>query len=427
MNVSFANMMTNKLCKCFFYRHAKETPCIQVGKLSEDLIFWLRYNDEGVAKCASILLREYGGELGISDLQGAKDLLLSFCSEAFNCIDADFFSLSPIQSSVDDIIKKEHRRNISGMFKEYIYSRMNSYPYIYNLEHIHLTGRLKLQDNLYLYGAGEGVNFLSDIKAKTGIEVARGFFDEKGMQDKPIGRYFNQSNSVVIITYASSEEEAVEVLNRLFGALCVTVKNPFSINSCNVNNKIEYFTESQYHLVSFRVNVPSLMKLDIDEFVSENLVRVFSKTDNRILSALSFIAHGWSHDNRERFLNHFIALDAMYGSNTGNKSAIVGGVCRDAKSVRDVSSKIEIIYELRCKFVHGEISTLSGHIKYLTFIDRHGADPIDSLFEILKACVLNYQGMYEARKDFCDDVRTLNVPVELVSDVRKMIESFKNN
>ncbi|HGY6612005.1 TPA: hypothetical protein ACNTAH_000868, partial [Escherichia coli] len=89
MKVAFSNGMINKLCKSFFYSHGKEQPCIQVGKALEDFVFWLAYDDEEIAKCASRLLKAYGPQLGISDLHNAKRLLLGFCSEAFNRIDAD--------------------------------------------------------------------------------------------------------------------------------------------------------------------------------------------------------------------------------------------------------------------------------------------------------------------------------------------------
>lgn len=62
----------------FFYSHGKEQPCIQVGKALEDFVFWLAYNDEEIAKCASRLLKAYGPQLGISDLHNAKRLLLGF-------------------------------------------------------------------------------------------------------------------------------------------------------------------------------------------------------------------------------------------------------------------------------------------------------------------------------------------------------------
>ncbi|EOZ1369897.1 HEPN domain-containing protein [Enterobacter hormaechei] len=425
MKIAFARGMINRLCRCFFYRHNKEIPCIQVGKPLQDIIFWLKYNDEEVAKCASALLRNYGEKLGISDLHSAKQLLLSFCSEAFNCIDADFLSLNPEQRSVDSIISKVHRENLCEMFGYYITSQMKLYPYIYNLRCVRFDGQLKLQDNLYLYGPGQGAALLSNIKSKAGIDVYESFFDEKDIRDEPIGRYFNHSYSTVVLIYAPSQQDAVEMLNLLFGGLCVTVNNPFTINSCDVNNKIESFSEGRYHISNFRVNIPSLLTLNIDGLVCEQLVKILSRSDKRVLSALSFIAHGWGSDRRERFLNQFIALDAMYGNNAGNKASIIGGVCRDAISIFDVRSKIEIIYELRCRFVHGDISTLSAHVKYLKFVDCHGSDPVESLFEILKECVLNYQGVYEAPKEYSNS-RTMNVPVELAEDVKKMIESFKN-
>lgn len=425
MKIAFTRGMINRLCRCFFYRHDKEIPCIQVGKPLQDIIFWLKYNDEEVAKCASALLRNYGKKLGISDLHSAKQLLLSFCSEAFNCIDADFLSLNPEQRSVDSIISKVHRENLCKMFGYYMTSQMKFYPYIYNLGCVRFDGQLKLQDNLYLYGPGQGTALLCNIKSKAGIDVYESFFDEKDIRDEPIGRYFNHSYSTVVLIYAPSQQDAVEMLNLLFGGLCVTVNNPFAINSCDVNNKVESFSEGAYHISNFRVNIPSLLTLSIDGLVCEQLVKILSRSDKRVLSALSFIAHGWGNDRRERFLNQFIALDAMYGNNTGNKTSIIGGVCRDAISILDVRSKIEIIYELRCRFVHGDISTLSAHVKYLKFVDCHGADPVESLFEILKECVLNYQGVYEAPKEY-SNYRTMNVPVELAEDVKKMIESFKS-
>lgn len=64
MKIAFARGMINRLCRCFFYRNDKEIPCIQVGKPLQNIIFWLKYNDEEVAKCASALLRNYGQKLG---------------------------------------------------------------------------------------------------------------------------------------------------------------------------------------------------------------------------------------------------------------------------------------------------------------------------------------------------------------------------
>lgn len=428
MKVSFANRMATALSKSFFYCPANGFPSIQIGKPYEgDFIFSLKYDVESINKCASILIREFGNELGLSDIQGAKNLLLKFCSEAYNCIDADFGSLCPGNNCVNDIITRVHRRNISEMFKEYILSRVRAYSYIYSLGNVCFAGKLKLSDDLYLYGSDEAVSLLADIKIKTGVEIPRSFFDEDEMQHEPIGKYFRQSKSSVVVAYASSKDEAVEMFNRLFGALCLAVDNPFVINRVTVNNLIESFEVGNYHVSEFRVNMPSVYNLNITDSVSAILAKILSSPSKRMLSALSFIAHGWRNDKRERFLNQFIALDAMYGTNNGNKNSIIGGVCRDAAKIIDVGSKIEIIYELRCKFVHGDVSSFSDHGNYLTFIDRHGVDPIVSLFEILKECALNYNGIYKTPKDGGEAARSICVPAELLPAVKRMIAEYSES
>ncbi|HFI7845707.1 TPA: hypothetical protein ACGSDF_002955 [Escherichia coli] len=424
MKVAFSNGMINKLCKSFFYSHGKEQPCIQVGKALEDFVFWLAYNDEEIAKCASRLLKAYGPQLGISDLHNAKRLLLGFCSEAFNRIDADFLSLNPDKICVDDIITQVHRKNLSEMFKYYILSRIKLCPYIYNLGCAGFDGKLELRENLFLYGPGLGVELLSDIKDKTDIKVPVDFYDDEYMRHKPIGKYFRQSKSCLVVAYASSEDKAVKMFDSLFGALCLAVDNPFAINRVAVNNLVESFGVGKYHESEFRVNIPSVYNLNITNSALAILTKILSSPDKRMLSALSFIAHGWRDDKRERFLNQFIALDAMYGTNNGNKNSIIGGVCRDAAKIIDIDSKIGIIYELRCKFVHGDISSLSDNDGYRKFIDSYGVDPIVSLFEILKECVLNYNGTYKTPKDVGKADRSICVPAELLPAVERMIAEY---
>jgi hypothetical protein len=138
-------------------------------------------------------------------------------------------------------------------------------------------------------------------------------------------------------------------------------------------------------------------------------------------SALSFIAHGWTNDKRERFLNQFIALDALYGKDKNNKASIIGGVSRDANNIVSIESKIKTIYELRSKFVHGEIPTFSNHGKYPKFVNEHGIDPIESLFEMVKACALNYRGIFKVEQP---NTVNLRVPKGLVTEFNKMIREY---
>ena len=117
---------------------------------------------------------------------------------------------------------------------------------------------------------------------------------------------------------------------------------------------------------------------------------LLSTPNERVASALSFIAHGWSHDLRERFINHFISLDALYGTERSNRKSIVNGVSQDANVIEKIHEKIDIIYELRSKFIHGEIPSLHKHKKYLSFVKDHGLEPVTTLYEIVSTCIKNY-------------------------------------
>lgn len=418
--------MITALSKSFFYCPANGSPSIQVGKLHEgDFIFWLKYSDEAINKCASILIREFGNELGISNIESSKNIILKFSSYAFNAIDADFFSLNSEGKSVDDILSENHKSNLGIMFDDYIKSERKLQPYLYTLRYSNAKGVINLSDNIYIYGFGEVYKLLDDIKNKSGIEIPRDLLAEEYIQNDPIGKYFRLPDASAVLIYAYSKEEAIILINRLFGALCINVDFPFKINMLDVDNRMNSFEKTKLHTSKFRVNIPAVYKLNITPLVIDNLVKIFSSSNKRINSALSFISHGWTNDKRERFLNQFIALDALYGTANGNKASIKGGVCRDAIAIDSIQSKIEIIYDLRCKLIHGEISELSDHGKYLKFVDMHGIDPIYSLFEILKECVLNYGGLYERKIDI--KTKVMHVPVALIPEVTKMIELHKNN
>ncbi|WP_439461844.1 hypothetical protein [Serratia quinivorans] len=400
MKTSFANDMTTALSKSFFYCPENGSPSIQVGNLYErSFIFWLKYNDEAINKCASTLIRELGSDLSINNLQSAKKILLDFSSHAFNTIKADYLSLNTSNKSVSDIFSAQQKTHLNSIFIDYIKSIKKITPYIYTLRNSSMKGVRKLNSNLYLYGFGEVDKLLIDIKDKTGIEIPRSLLDEEYIRNEPIGRYHLLADASAALVYAYSKDEAIESLNKLFGALCLTIDAPFQINQLNVDNRINSFGRTKIHTSDFRTNLPAVYQLNITNSVADNLEKMLSSPDKRMNSALSFIAHGWSNHKRERFLNQFIALDALYGTESKNKLSITNGVCRDASSIEDVYSKIKVIYELRSKFVHGEISTFSDHGKYLNFVDMHGTEPITSLFEILKECTLNYGGVYKLKVD----------------------------
>ncbi|MET2900382.1 hypothetical protein ABXV22_18995 [Vibrio rotiferianus] len=397
MESQFVKNITLALAKSFFYCPENGAPSIQVGKELGDFIFWLKYSEEAINRCASTLIKELGNDLGISEIQSSKRLLLDFSSFAFNTLDADFFAINMTDLCVDDILSDQHRSNLCFMFDEYVSAKKKKYPYMYTLQYAKLNGVIRLNDDISLYGFGEVDHLIEDIKTITGFNISRNLLDEEDIRNEPICRYARFSNRSLVLVYARSKVEAVESLDRLFGALCLTINAPFRINQLSIDDRINSFNRNSLHTEHIRVNLPSVYELDINDIAIAKLKEIFCEPSKRMNSALSFVAHGWTHDKRERFLNHFIALDALYGTVKDNKQAITKGVSRDATAIENISSKIRTIYDLRSKFVHGEISSFSGHGKYLSFVDAHGTDPLNSLFEILVECVLNYDGLYRKR------------------------------
>ncbi|WP_411061280.1 hypothetical protein [Vibrio chagasii] len=388
MESQFVNNMTRALAQSFFYCPENGSPTIQVGGASS-FTFWLRYDDEAINRCASDLIKELGSNLGINDIDSSKSLLLDFSSHAFSQLGADFSAINMTELCVDNILSDLHRSDMSILFDDYVTLKQKKYPYTYTFQCTNLRGTVRLNDDMYLYGSGEVERLIKDINSITGVNFPHKFLDE----EYPICRYARLPHTSLVLVYARSKVEAEELFNRLFGALCITVDSPFLINQMSVDDRINIFSQNSLCSGSIRVNLPSLYELNINERVIEKLEGIFHAPSKRMNSALSFVAHGWTHDERERFLNHFIALDSLYGrggGGDGNRRSIVHGVSRDAATIDNISSKIQIIYELRSKFVHGDITSFSSHGRYLNFVDKHGVDPLSSLFEILVQCVLNY-------------------------------------
>ncbi|MCL1045358.1 hypothetical protein L2737_08470 [Shewanella electrodiphila] len=422
MDTSFASSITADLSNAFFYCPKDGVSSIQIGKpMAGDFIFWLKYNDEDVNKCASRLIKELGHELGINNIQSAKEILLKFCSYAFNIISANFLSLTSLDKPVSTIFSQQHRNNLSTLFVDYIEPQKALKPYVYTIRYAYTDGVHRLTNNLCIYGSGQIESLLGDMRMRTGINFPLEALDDKDLLREPIGIYKLLTDSSAILVYARSINEAAEELDRLFGALCTTIDAPLRINQDTVDCRINSFDSTRITTSQIRSNLPSVYEINLSDEVAGNLQKIFSSPTKRMKSALSFIAHGWTHDRRERFLNQFIALDALYGMERSNKASIVGGVSRDASDIVRIESKIKTIYELRSKFVHGGISIFSDHGKYPKFVDEHGIDPIEALFEIVRVCTLNYRGVYKVEQP---DTVNLRVPKGLVREFEKKISEY---
>lgn len=267
---------------------------------------------------------------------------------------------------------------------------VNDSAYFYLLRYTKCSGRIDFNNHIRIYGAGSLALLLSDINDDLGVLIPEKFIDQPSKKREQLSMYKMLHDSAMVLIYAKSDEDAMLKLNQFFGAACVSIDKPFQINCLPIDNRMGHINENSVTTFTARIKIPSVHEMNLHDLAIKKMQYLLSNSNNRLMSALSFIAHGWTNDERERFINHFIALDALYGTESNNKSSIINGVTKDASSIDNIESKIRIIYELRSKFIHGEIPTLHKHGKYLAFVEEHGLDPTPTVFKILIECVNNY-------------------------------------
>ena len=389
-----------RVAGCFGYCHDMRvnTPNIQVGGQdgSRGIIFWLHYDETEINKCSAILLREIGKSISINSLDDARELILDSMSVGFDKVNK---SLSYIQGyRVSDILDLHDYECLYQALKNAITERNKKRAYFYSIQNVRMEGVLSVTNDMRLYGAGCINEVISDLSQMDGIRINETIIKDFTSEAFALHDYLN-NNAGLLRVNAKSKEEALHMMDCFFGALCTVISNPFSINCCKVSQWLSSIENGSTKIEEAKINIPSVMKLIIDDKEKKRISKILSaSTNKRLSSALSFIAHAWSTYERDRFINQVIALDALYGIDRENKSAIVRGVSRDASNISDVGRKVDLIYMFRNKFVHGEIPSLEKHPKYKLFIEEHGANPLAILNEIIRSCINNYNGLSKKPK-----------------------------
>ncbi|HDY7669515.1 TPA: hypothetical protein RQK01_002324 [Vibrio vulnificus] len=382
------NKFITKLTESFYYCQENEYPCIQIGGKSDNsFIFWLKYDESEIMKCSAEFVREFGEEFGINDIGNAKKIILGFASEGFNAIDANFFDLNVDSECVRKILSNTHIETLASMFVQYIYSKTKKEAYIFLMPYTYMDGSIEINQDVKIYGSGQIDNILNDIKSTTGIFINKSNLNQEYFRDDPVNLYLKSENSSIILVYASSKEEISSTLNNVFGALCITIDNPFRINQLSVDSRLNRFTKCTIDTIEVNINFPSVYEVKITKEVALKIKEILNTENKKLKIALAYTAYGWKHNKKERFINHYTAIDAIYGNKYKNRKSIIDGVNSDAQSIESIDSKINAIYDLRCILSHGETSSLEQNSEYVDFVLEHGSDPVDSLFYILSHCL----------------------------------------
>ena len=143
--------------------------------------------------------------------------------------------------------------------------------------------------------------------------------------------------------------------------------------------------------------LPSIAQpLDISH---ENLRRIknwYNSTMNmnkekqrRVTVASHFINSAIFNNDYERFINFFIALDALFGEANKVKKSILSGVDNLFKDIK-IKNKMELLYELRSEIVHGGCSTLLEWKKYEHYERTFNTNPMQDVEYIAMNSLLCY-------------------------------------
>lgn len=388
-----------RVAECFGYCHdwRVNVPNIQVGGMDSlgGIVFWLHYDDVEINKCSGILLHAAGKALSINSLADAKKFILEAMSIGFDRV-GKFLPFTP-DYKMSDVLDEKDYENLYQIFMERIKEKNKKKAYFYPIQNVRMKGVLKLSNDMVLYGAGNLDEVRSDLYNTDKIKIDEDTIKKIDTREFALHRYL-YNNVGLLRVNAKSKEEALHMMDCFFGALCSVISKPFLINACTVSNTLSSIKKGTVTTEQARINIPSVMRIVVEDEEKNKLQKIFSSPTQRLLSALSFVAHSWTFHERDRFINQVIALDALYGIDRENKSAIVRGVSRDAGKISDVAGKIDLIYTFRNKFVHGEVPSLAKHNKYKHFIQEHGENPLEILFEVIRCCVANYGGVSKKAK-----------------------------
>ena len=114
-----------------------------------------------------------------------------------------------------------------------------------------------------------------------------------------------------------------------------------------------------------------------------------SRESRRKVSALEYFYRGWSLDETERFPQHCMALDALYGSGSvGATDAFVNGVQTTLSCSVD-ESRLRLLMRIRGDLIHGRSPDIYEGKNYAKYFRKYRVDPIRDLSLVTETALAN--------------------------------------
>lgn len=137
------------------------------------------------------------------------------------------------------------------------------------------------------------------------------------------------------------------------------------------------------------INLDSEYQLKIQKFFLrlEKLSKKIFK--NKMSVCLHNYSLGLQSNSDIAFIHYFIALDALYGTDKGNRNSIIKGIL-SLKLENFDEKRAERLYRLRGALIHGGIKSCKDWINYRDYLRKYKSEPFSDLQRILATAIVDF-------------------------------------
>ncbi len=107
----------------------------------------------------------------------------------------------------------------------------------------------------------------------------------------------------------------------------------------------------------------------------------------RLDKATYFVNRGMNADDIEAYINHFVALDALFGERGSVEASILSGIQALALGP-DVEQKVPWLFDLRNELVHGGSRYITEWPKYQRYVRHFKTKPLADVEQIARSAIL---------------------------------------
>lgn len=148
-------------------------------------------------------------------------------------------------------------------------------------------------------------------------------------------------------------------------------------------------------VIPYAVSDVELCSDDVSSILGwyEQLDRCSDEHRGRIEKAAHFVNRGINSDDIESYINHFVALDALFGQRGSVEASILEGV-QALNLDAPLTEKTRWLFDLRSDIVHGGSRYISEWPKYRRYTQHFRSKPMDDVRDLAQSAMLRAPSLY---------------------------------